>query len=115
VTGKSAWKTEKLFLKTMRISDYEKNSILNAVGEIDNEAPIWLFGSRTDDNKKGGDIDIAVLSPKIGITEKIRIKRSICDKIGEQKIDLLVSNRGNEAFFKFAVENGIKLNEQETP
>jgi hypothetical protein len=47
---------------------------------------------------------------KIGIMEKIRIKRSICDKIGEQKIDLLVSKCGNEAFFKFAVKEGLKLN-----
>lgn len=95
----------------MRISDDERKSIVNAVSEIDSEASIWLFGSRADDNKKGGDIDIAVLSKKIGIMEKIRIKKSICDKIGDQKIDLLVSNFGNEAFFKFAVKEGLKLNE----
>lgn len=94
----------------MRLSDNEKRDIVNAISEIDNEASIWLFGSRTDDKKRGGDIDIAVLSKKIGIMEKIRIKRSICDKIGEQKIDLLVSNCGNEAFFKFAVKEGLKLN-----
>jgi predicted nucleotidyltransferase len=98
----------------MRISDYEKDSIVNAVSEIDNEASIWLFGSRTDDTKKGGDIDIAVLSQKIGVMEKIRIKISICNKIGEQRIDLLVSDHGSEAFFKSAVENGIKLNEQKS-
>jgi predicted nucleotidyltransferase len=98
----------------MRISDNEKKDIVNAISEIDNEASIWLFGSRTDDKKRGGDIDIAVLSKKIGIMEKIRIKRSICNKIGEQKIDLLVSERGSEAFFKSAVETGIKLNEQES-
>jgi predicted nucleotidyltransferase len=94
----------------MRISDYEKNSIVNAVSEVDSEAPIWLFGSRTDDNKKGGDIDIAVLSKRIGVMEKIRIKKAICDKIGEQKIDLLVSSHGNEAFFKFAAKEGLRLN-----
>jgi predicted nucleotidyltransferase len=64
----------------MRISDYEKNSIVNAVSEFDNEASIWLFGSRTDDTKKGGNIDIAVLSQKIGVLEKIRIKISICNE-----------------------------------
>jgi predicted nucleotidyltransferase len=95
----------------MRISDDEKKDIVNAINEVDSEASIWLFGSRTDDTKKGGDIDIAVLSKKIRVMEKIRIKRSICNKIGEQKIDLLVSEHGNEAFFKSAVENGIKLNE----
>jgi predicted nucleotidyltransferase len=95
----------------LRISDNEKKDIVNAISEIDGEASIWLFGSRTDDNKKGGDIDIAVLSKKIGIAEKIRIKRAICNKIGDQKIDLLVSNFGNEAFFKRAVKEGLRLNE----
>jgi predicted nucleotidyltransferase len=54
----------------MRISDYEKDSIVNAVSEIDTKASIWLFGSRTDDTKKGGDIDIAVLSQKMRIRSK---------------------------------------------
>lgn len=94
----------------MRIGEREKEAIVAAVKEADDEAPVWLFGSRTDDAKKGGDIDIAVLSKKIGVMEKIRIKRSICRKIGEQKIDLLVSSSGHEAFFQLAVEQGKKLN-----
>jgi predicted nucleotidyltransferase len=96
----------------MRISEHEKTVIINAINAVDDEAQIWLFGSRTDDNKKGGDIDIAILSRKIGVMEKIRIKRSICNKIGEQKIDLLVSSLGEEAFFKSAVEEGIQLYEK---
>lgn len=54
----------------MRISDNEKRDIVNAISEIDNEASIWLFGSRTDDKKRGGDIDIAVLSKKSELWKK---------------------------------------------
>ncbi|MDR2535095.1 MAG: nucleotidyltransferase domain-containing protein [Treponema sp.] len=95
----------------MRLSEFQKEAIVNAVQDIDSKASIWLFGSRADDSKKGGDIDIAVLSTRIGVMEKIQIKRAICNKIGEQKIDLLVSSGGDEAFFRFAAEEGIKLSE----
>ncbi|MDR1142538.1 MAG: nucleotidyltransferase domain-containing protein, partial [Planctomycetaceae bacterium] len=58
----------------MRISDTEKQIIIEAVKKTDEEAALWLFGSRADDTKKGGDIDIAVLSPKIDLMKKIQIR-----------------------------------------
>jgi predicted nucleotidyltransferase len=96
----------------MRINEMEKNAIVDAVKSVDENASVWLFGSRTDDSKKGGDIDIAVLSGKIhaNVREKIKVQRKIYDKIGEQKIDLVTSNDGGGAFFRLAVETGILLN-----
>jgi predicted nucleotidyltransferase len=44
----------------MRITENEKNVIIDAVKNVDLNARLWLFGSRTDDGKKGGDIDIAI-------------------------------------------------------
>ena len=95
----------------MRISEYVKNAIIDAARSSDPEARVWLFGSRIDDNKKGGDIDIAVLSKKINndVMQKIHIRRSICDKIGDQRIDIATSADGMEAFFRLAVEEGIEL------
>jgi predicted nucleotidyltransferase len=95
----------------MRISDYEKNVIIDAVKSADPDAKVWLFGSRADDSKKGGDIDIAVLSEKINneAMQKIQVRRFICDRIGEQKIDIVASTDGKEAFFRLAVEEGIEL------
>ena len=94
----------------MRITEHEKNTIIDAVKNTDPDAKVWLFGSRTDDSKKGGDIDIGILSIKVGVMEEIEIKQNICDKIGEQKIDLVVSKDGQQAFFKYAVTKGILLN-----
>ena len=95
----------------MRISEHEKKVIIESVQEVDINGKVWLFGSRTDDNKKGGDIDLAVLSKKIhaDIMKKIKINRSICNKIGEQKIDILTSDTGKEAIFRLAMEEGIEL------
>ena len=93
----------------MRITEYEKNVIIEAVKNVDSEARVWLFGSRTDDSKKGGDIDIGILSSKIKVMEEIEIRQNICDKIGEQKIDLVVSTDGQQAFFKYTVTKGLLL------
>ncbi|GHV96303.1 hypothetical protein AGMMS50293_26230 [Spirochaetia bacterium] len=95
----------------MRISEYEKGVIIDSVRTVDPNASIWLFGSRTDDGKKGGDIDIAILSEEINkdIMQKIQVRRFICKKIGEQKIDIVTSKDGHEAFFRLAVEEGLQL------
>jgi len=93
----------------MRITEHEKDTIIEAVKNIDPDAKIWLFGSRTDDLKKGGDIDIGILSSKVEVMEEIKIRQNICDRIGEQKIDLVVSKDGQQAFFIYVVTKGILL------
>ena len=95
----------------MRISEFEKEAIIDAVKSIDPNARVWLFGSRVDDSKKGGDIDIAILSESIkkNIMKEIQVRRYICDKIGEQRIDIVTSSEGKEAIFRLAVTEGVEL------
>jgi len=95
----------------MRITENEKKVIIDAVANVDPNAKVWLFGSRADDNKKGGDIDIAIFSEKIDkdVMQKIQVRRLICDRIGEQKIDIVTTNSGKEAIFRLAVAEGIQL------
>jgi predicted nucleotidyltransferase len=93
----------------MRITDTEKQVLIDVIKKADSDAVLRLFGSRTDDTKKGGDIDIAILSPKIDLMTKIQIRREILDKIGEQKIDIIVSKNGSEPFFRLAQETGIRI------
>ena len=95
----------------MRITEHQKNVIIDAVKNADPNAKVWLFGSRVDDSKKGGDIDIAVFSEIINknVMQEIQIRRFICDRIGEQKIDIVTTNSRKEAIFRLAVEEGIQL------
>ncbi|MDR3108479.1 MAG: nucleotidyltransferase domain-containing protein [Planctomycetaceae bacterium] len=93
----------------MRITETEKQVMIEAVKNVDTDAELWLFGSRVDDTKKGGDIDIAILSPKIDRMKKIQIRRDILDRIGEQKIDIVISRDGSEPFFRLAKENGVQI------
>jgi len=93
----------------MRITEHEKNVIVEAVKNTDPTAKVWLFGSRADDTKKGGDIDIGILSSGVDVMGEIEIRQNICDRIGEQKIDIVVSKDGRQAFFNHIVTKGILL------
>ena len=91
----------------MRISEIEKTTIVNAILEKDKNAQIFLFGSRTDDLKKGGDIDILVQSDEIGLLEIVKIKSTIFKNIPEQKIDLLVSKSNETNRFVDFISNQL--------
>ncbi len=95
----------------MRLSDSEKKILVRAVLAQDSKARVWLFGSRVDDEKRGGDIDIAVLSSQIGRAERMRIRRRVADELGEQKIDVVVSRDGADPFFRLALEHAVRLDE----
>jgi uncharacterized protein len=95
----------------MRLTNNEIKAIKTAVYQYDKTAKIYLFGSRTDDSKLGGDIDLLVISNKITNMDKIKIKLKIYDEIGEQKIDLLVAKNNNldDPFIKLIIIEGILL------
>lgn len=93
----------------MRISEFEKNTIKNIIHSYDPYSEIFIFGSRADDSKKGGDIDILVMSGKITDSERRLIKIKLFDTIGEQKIDLLIAKDLSDSFVKHAYETGVKL------
>ena len=91
----------------MRLSEIEKTTIVNAILEKDKNAQIFLFGSRTDDLKKGGDIDILVQSDEIGLLEIVKIKSTIFKNIPEQKIDLLISKSNETNHFVDFISNQL--------
>ena len=91
----------------MRISEIEKTTIVNAILEKDKNAQIFLFGSRTDDFKKGGDIDILIQSDEIGLLEIVKIKSTVFKYLPEQKIDLLVSKSNETNHFVDFISNQL--------
>ncbi|MBP7096126.1 MAG: nucleotidyltransferase domain-containing protein [Spirochaetia bacterium] len=95
----------------MRIEPEVREAIVSAVRAADPEARVWLFGSRVDDEAKGGDIDVAILSRSIDLMARLRIRRAILDRIGEQRLDLVVSRDGSGAFFALAIAKGVRLDE----
>jgi len=62
----------------MRLTNFEATTIKKVFTEIFGEGKIYLFGSRIDDSKRGGDIDL-YLCPK-----------NEFEDIREKKIEFLI-------------------------
>jgi uncharacterized protein len=93
----------------MRLKKSEIESIKTAVSKRDNASSVILFGSRVDDNKKGGDIDLLVLSQTLTFRDKLDILSELHEKIGEQKIDLIIRKNTEDPFTRIIQNNGVVL------
>jgi len=91
----------------MRLSEKEIQTIKNNILQFDPAASIYLFGSRTNDEAKGGDIDILVISDKIGFEEKTKIRVGIFKEMEEQKLDLVVKKNFDDLFVQM-IEPDLK-------
>lgn len=73
---------------------------------------LYLFGSRVDDNKRGGDIDL-YLETDIKedlLNKKIKFLVTVKKVTGDRKIDLVINNGTNHQYiYEVAKEEGILL------
>ena len=97
----------------MRLSVYEISSIIETFKEIFKDGKIYLFGSRVDDNLRGGDIDLYIklnypLDTEERLSKKSQFRTKLEDKIGEQKIDIIIARDENRLIEKEA-GGGIEL------
>lgn len=76
---------------------------------------VHVFGSRTDDQKKGGDIDLfisGVNSECMNTRSKIEFLVLLKQVIGEQKIDVVFdrpSLKSRPVFYKTIKQSSIRL------
>jgi uncharacterized protein len=94
---------------TMRLSPIEQRLIQDSIAAIDPDAEIYLFGSRVDDEARGGDIDLLVLSNRIDFMAKLDLLARLHRRLGEQKIDLMIEPDTSRPLARIAVETGIRL------
>ncbi len=101
----------------MRLTDRQRSIIRTAVTEtFGATADVWLFGSRVDDNKHGGDIDLLIETDLVDVDAIIRSEITFLSKIqmklGEQKIDVLLdypSRKDRPSIISIAKQTGILL------
>lgn len=95
----------------MRISPNHREFFKNYWSNILPDSKIFLFGSRADDNKKGGDIDLMILSNnKISLDQKLKFVSQFYVRFGEQKIDVTAFTFSEQTpFKKIALQNAIEL------
>jgi len=96
----------------MRLSLFEIETIIKLKNKYYGKmAKIYLFGSRVDNSKKGGDIDLYIELNDIEDHEydkKIQFLVELKSIIGIQKIDLLISKDANR-LIELEAKKGIEL------
>ncbi len=101
--------------QNIRLTDFELEAIQNTFKEcFQNEDHLWIFGSRVNPTKKGGDIDLYVETPCTDadqvIQSKLRFLLELEYKIGERKVDVVIKFKDNhQLIHKIAKEEGIQL------
>lgn len=95
----------------MRLSAEAINVIQDAFLRVFEKGDLYLFGSRIDDTRKGGDIDLYVVADhqkRLG-EKRIDFLAQIKHKIGDQRIDLVKDRGTNRPIDKIATSEGILL------
>lgn len=101
----------------MRLTEQQRTIIRTAVSEIfGSDAKVWLFGSRINDQQRGGDIDLLIQTYSgnaMEITQsEINLQTLLQTQLGEQKIDILLENPSRLTYppiFQVAKQTGILL------
>jgi predicted nucleotidyltransferase len=101
----------------MRLTESEIQIICNAAHVFyGDECNVYLFGSRTSDELKGGDIDLFIQSndaSKLSLKNKIHFLVEVKSKIGDQRIDVVYdkeSTKAKTAFYDSIQRSCISLN-----
>ena len=99
----------------MRLSEFEIESIKRLAGiHFGRDVQVFLFGSRTNNQQRGGDIDLFIRGLNGGhlkARSKINFVTDLILLIGDQKIDVVLDNPviKSSYFFKTISQTGIQL------
>jgi predicted nucleotidyltransferase len=94
----------------MRLSIEQTEIIKSIVArEISPDARIWLFGSRVDDSRRGGDIDLFVETQHSNLMRELRCRIDIEEAV-DLHVDLIVARQDDQRPIAFiAKTEGLRL------
>lgn len=101
----------------MRLSDQQKRAIVDSfqIFRKGSQAALYLFGSRTDDSKRGGDIDLLLVFETDRESQNFPRLDFVVDlkkKIGDRKIDLTLATKSqlqSDSFLKSIFSGAVLL------
>ncbi len=98
--------------RKVRLSKREINVIKELAKDIFGEnTQVYLFGSRTDLTRRGGDIDLYIKPENREdiFNKKLKFLVKLKSKLGEQKIDVIISGYSDKTIERIAKETGVML------
>lgn len=94
----------------MRLTINEITLLKEKLASLSKEATLYLFGSRVDDSKRGGDIDLLVVSKKLTKRDLRKLRIAFFDVFGEQKLDIVLDDGCfNDPFHKIISQKAVLL------
>ena len=95
----------------MRLTSTQYQAIKKYFHEIFGEGEIYLFGSRVDDSRRGGDIDLYIRTKNLQnlVHKKLDFLTKLKHDIGEQKIDVVFDRYKQRPIDKIAIDTGVRL------
>lgn len=95
---------------TMRLTPDQTRLITRRVRDhLGDQARVWLFGSRTDDSKRGGDVDLYVETEQPELLSELRCKIGLEEAL-DLHVDLIVKKPGEDhPIHRIARAQGIPL------
>lgn len=95
----------------MRLTPEQAEAIRQRIrGCMGPQARIWLFGSRVDDGRRGGDVDLYV-EPELppSLEARLRCKSALADAL-DLNVDLVVQQSGRDLpIYRIAKQSGVPL------
>lgn len=99
----------------MRLTPEQVTAIRQTTSEVfGDDVGVWLFGSRVDDRKRGGDVDL-LLSPvtldaRQQLLHKIRFLSRLERRLGERRVDVVIEAPGDtRPIVRIAHQTGVRL------
>jgi hypothetical protein len=98
----------------MRLTSMERDTIVTEAKRCFGQTTrVMLFGSRTDDSRRGGDIDLLVQGAWQGqeaLERKIRFLVEVKARLGDQRIDVIMAAPGDgRPIVEEATREGVML------
>ena len=98
----------------MRLSPEQITAIKQVTADsFGEQARVHLFGSRVDDHRRGGDIDLYIETDPADdlLDRKARFIRALWRRIGPQRIDVVIRPRNQPLapIHRDAREHGVEL------
>jgi predicted nucleotidyltransferase len=94
----------------MRLYHNQIKVLKDTLQRLSSNAKLYLFGSRVDDTKKGGDIDLLVVSDELTKKDLRYLRIEFFKHFGEQKIDIILDNGDfKDPFIKHIIQKAVLL------